>query len=154
MVQLSETVSMFQWSLVAKAAPLVPGLLHIHKSALHALAVSSCRASTTAAETQPHSQEPGWKMIPIEGAVEITEFLPRMSSKLNNNERVWINALSGSPDTDGWGRSKCSSQGSARPPVWQAEVANRSLGDGNGPCLAVRSCLLWTFCWKDPAHLF
>lgn len=98
---------MFQLSPVAKASPLVPVLLHIHKSGLHALPVLSCRASTTAAEAQPLSQEPGWKIIPIDGAVEITEFLPRMNSKLNNNECVWINALSGSPDTDGLGSAKC-----------------------------------------------
>jgi len=38
------------------------------------------------------------------------------------------------------------SQGSVRPPVWQAEVANRSLGDENGLCLARRSCLQWVLC--------
>lgn len=93
---------MFQQSLVAEAGPLVPALLHIHKSALHALAVLSCRASSTTAEPRPLGQEAGWKMIAIDGAAEITGFLPRASGKLSSNECVWVSALSGSPDTDGW----------------------------------------------------
>lgn len=58
-------------------------------------------------------------MIPIQEAAEITEFLPGMSSKLNNNEFVWINALSGSPGSDGLGSAKCCSQSSAHALVWQ-----------------------------------
>lgn len=108
-----------QESLVAGAAPLVPVVLHIHKSALH------CSGSVVLQSKNSHcwepapSQEPRWKMIPVQGAAEITEFLPGMSSKLNNNQCLWINALSQSLGSDGWASAKCCSPSSAHPLVWQ-----------------------------------
>lgn len=55
-------------------------------------------------ETRPCRPEQGEKWSQSMGLWK-HQILSRMSSQLTNNEQVWVSALSGRADTDGWERS-------------------------------------------------
>lgn len=101
-----ERCEVLHCSLVAECGPLAPTLLYIHKSALHTLAVLASRAGTNTGRLVLVDRN-GVKNDPNPWVCGKHRILPGTSSRLTNNEQVWVSTLSGRSDTDGLECSVC-----------------------------------------------